>query len=130
MTKKEHITFWLESADNDLHAADNLFVSGNYDWCLFIGHLSLEKVLKAIYINSTDDFIPPKIHNLSRLVELSKLSPTLEIDRFLVIANKFHIEGRYPEFKNEFYKTCTKEFAESNFVKIKEVYKWLRSQIH
>jgi HEPN domain-containing protein len=130
MTTKEHIAYWIESAENDLQAANNLFDSGNYDWCLFLGHLVLEKCLKAVYIKSTENIIPPKIHNLSRLVDLSNLSPDIEIERFLVMANKFHIEGRYPEFKTEFYKTCTKEYAESNFIKIKEVYQWLKSQIY
>lgn len=130
MTIKEHIDYWIESAENDLKAATNLFDSGNYSWCLFIGHLVLEKTLKAIYVKSNNNSIPPKIHNLSRLAELSKLSPEIEIDKFLVLANKFHLEGRYPEYKSEFYKTCTKEFAESNFNQVKEVYKWLKSQLN
>jgi HEPN domain-containing protein len=130
MTTEEHIAYWIDSAENDLQAANNLFDSRNYDWCLFLGHLVLEKALKAIYIKSNDNIMPPKIHNLTRLVELSNLSPEIEIERFLVLANKFHIEGRYPEFKTEFYKTCTREYAEVNFIKIKEVYQWLKSQIY
>ncbi len=130
MTTNEHIAYWIDSAENDLEAANNLFESGNYDWCLFIGHLVLEKALKAIYVQFTNNLIPPKIHNLTRLAELSNLRPEKEIDRFLVIANKFQIEGRYPEYKNEFYKICTKEFTEINFLKIKEVFEWLKSQIH
>ena len=126
----EHIKHWIESAENDLKAAENLFVSANYDWCLFLGHLVLEKTLKAAFIKNTGNLIPPKIHNLSKLSEISSLSPDLEVEKFLVIANKFHLEGRYPEYKVAFYKTCTKEFAEMNFNKIKEIFKWLKSQIY
>lgn len=43
--------------------------------------------------------------------------------------NDFNIEVRYPDYKNEFYKTCTKEFAEENLKEIKELYQWLKSQI-
>lgn len=129
MTKNEHIKYWIDSAENDLKAASNLFDTGNYSWCLFIGHLMLEKALKAIYVKLNDNLIPPKIHNLSRLAELTKISPEIEIEEFLVRANKFHIEGRYPEYKSDFYKTCTKEYAESNFNKVKEVYEWLKSQL-
>ena len=39
MTKEEHIAYWLKSAEHDLNAAESLFQSGKYDWCLFIGHL-------------------------------------------------------------------------------------------
>ncbi len=127
MTTEEHIAYWIDSAENDLKAANNLFDTENYSWCLFIGHLVMEKALKALYVKNNDNLIPPKIHNLSRLAELSKISPSIEIEKFLVIANKFNLEGRYPEYKNEFYKTCTKEFAEMNLIKIKEVYEWLKS---
>lgn len=129
MTIDEHINYWIDSAENDLIAATNLFDSGNYSWCLLIGHLVLEKALKAIFVKFNDNLIPPKIHNLSRLAELSKISPDPEIEKFLVAANKFHLEGRYPDYKSEFYKSCTKEFAENNFNKIKEIYKWLKSHL-
>jgi hypothetical protein len=41
----------------------------------------------------------------------------------------FKIEARYPDYKFEFYKLCTKEFATEKFEKIKELYAWLLSQI-
>ena len=129
MENEEYINYWFDSAENDLNAAENLFVAGNYDWCLFLGHLVLEKALKATYIHSTGINIPPKLHNLSRLSELSNLSPDIEIEKYFVIANKFHLEGRYPEYKEEFYKTCTKDFAKINFNKIKEIFSWLKSRI-
>ena len=129
MEIKEHIAYWIDSAENDLKAATNLMESGNFSWSLFIGHLVLEKALKAIYVKSNNNSIPPKIHNLSRLAELTNIELNIEVDKFLTLANKFHIEGRYPEYKAEFYITCTKEFAESNFDKIKEVFQWLKSQL-
>jgi HEPN domain-containing protein len=43
----EHIKYWLNSADHDLDTAESLFSTGKYDWCLFLGHLVLEKGLKA-----------------------------------------------------------------------------------
>ena len=96
---------------------------------MFIGHLVLEKVLKANFVKNNDNSIPPKVHNLLRLAELSKLSLPIDIDNYLVIANKFNMESRYPEYKNEFYKLCTKEDAKFNINKIIEVYKWLKSQV-
>jgi len=47
MNVKEHVNYWLDSAKNDLGAANQLFLSAKYDWCLFIGHLVVEKTLKA-----------------------------------------------------------------------------------
>jgi len=129
MTKKEHIEYWLKSAEHDLKAAKSLFKSGKYDWCLFIGHLVLEKTLKAIFINTNENRTPPRIHNLVRLAELSLLELTNEQKIFLDQVNDFNLESRYPDFKLEFYKQCTKQYTDKYFKKIKEYYKWLKSQL-
>lgn len=50
MTKEEHINYWLESAEHDLETSDTLFQADKYDWSLFIGHLVLEKLLKAVFL--------------------------------------------------------------------------------
>jgi HEPN domain-containing protein len=129
MTIKEHISYWLDSAEHDLETSNTLFEAGKYDWSLFIGHLVLEKLLKAIFVKNNNNKMPPKLHNLVRLSELS----FIELDENKKVLfdkiNDFNIEVRYPEYKNELYKTCTKEFAEENINYIKELYKWLKSQI-
>jgi hypothetical protein len=43
--------------------------------------------------------------------------------------NDFNLEVRYPEYRKEFYKICTKEFTGKYFTKIKDFSKWLKSQI-
>jgi HEPN domain-containing protein len=43
MDIKEHITYWIDSADHDLETAESLFTAGRYDWCLFISHTVIEK---------------------------------------------------------------------------------------
>lgn len=129
MTKDQHVTYWLESAAHDLDTAENLFQSAKYDWCLFLGHLVLEKVLKALYVDTNENKIPPKIHNLVRLAELSSLQLDEKQRTFLDEVNDFNLEVRYPDYKQEFYKRCTKDYAEPYFTKIKEYYQWLRSQI-
>jgi len=42
----EHLKYWLNSADHHLDTAESLLSAGKYDWCLFLGHLVLEKGLK------------------------------------------------------------------------------------
>lgn len=129
MTKEEHINYWLESAEHDLETSDTLFVAEKYDWSLFIGHLVLEKLLKAIYVKNNENKIPPKLHNLVRLAELSLIEIDEERKILLDKVNDFNLEVRYPEYKNELYKTCTMEFAEENRNHIKELYQWLKSRI-
>lgn len=129
MNTEKHIKYWLESADNDLSASISLFNSGKYDWCLFIGHLVLEKHLKALFVLGNQNKIPPKTHNLNKLATLSKLELSEEQILFLDEVNDFHLEVRYPEYKREFYKICSREFTENYFSKIQDFSKWLKSRI-
>ena len=69
MKIEEHIQYWVESADHDLDSAESLFAAGKYDWSLFIGHLVLEKILKALYVQDNQNRLPPKTHNLVKLAE-------------------------------------------------------------
>jgi len=51
MSDLEHnIAFWQEASEKDRHTILNLFKSKDYSWSLFLGHLVLEKLLKAHYV--------------------------------------------------------------------------------
>ncbi len=73
--------------------------------------------------------VPPKIHNLVKLASLSNIELNSEQIDIYEDINDFYIEGRYAEFKNELYKTATKDYTINNLDKIKEQYKWLKSLI-
>ncbi|WP_347274297.1 HEPN domain-containing protein [Candidatus Kuenenia sp.] len=128
MDIKEHVDYWLKTAAHDMEAAETLFQNRKYDWCLFIGHLVIEKVLKSFYVQSKKE-IPPKIHNLVRLAENTGISFTKEQLTLFADINDFNIETRYPDLKFKFYQMCTMEFTEEQFLKIKELYHWLLSQM-
>ena len=127
MTKREHIKYWHDSARHDLESAEVIYKSGRYDWCLFVGHLALEKIIKAIFVDRNDNTIPPKNHNLVRLSELSRIELNEDQKFFLDKINDFNLQTRYPDFKLEFYKRCDEEFAVKNLGKIKEFYVWFDS---
>ncbi len=46
-TRQAQISYWVDSANHDLDVAATLFQNKKYDWCLYIGHLVLEKKLKT-----------------------------------------------------------------------------------
>lgn len=129
MMKAEHIQYWLDSAAHDLDTAESLFQAGKYDWCLFLGHLVLEKMLKALYVKINVDNFPPKIHNLLRLAEISALALTSEQQEFFDDVNEFNLAARYSDYKEAFYQRCTREYTEPYFTGIKENYAWLTSLI-
>ncbi len=115
------IDYWFKSAAHDLDTAETLFQQKKYDWCLFIGHLVLEKLLKAFYIEKNNE-IPPKTHNLLYLAEKTTLNFSEDEKKFLEKINAFNIEARYPDIKMKFYEMCTREFSEEYFLKIKDFY--------
>lgn len=129
MTKEEHIKYWRESSKHDMESAETIFSSGKYDWCLFVGHLALEKILKALFVDKNNNNIPPKIHNLVRLAEFAEVSLSDEQKISLDKINDFNIQTRYPDYRFEFYKRCNEEYTTTHLVKIKEFYTWFNSLI-
>jgi len=39
---------WVETSDDDFKTMNELCKSKSYNWALFVGHISLEKLLKAL----------------------------------------------------------------------------------
>jgi HEPN domain-containing protein len=68
------INHWVESSDNDFKTMMDLYATKNNHWSLFMGHLVIEKLLKALYVKSKNEF-PPLIHDLRRIIEKSGIEP-------------------------------------------------------
>jgi HEPN domain-containing protein len=64
MNKQDHIRYWLTTAQHDIESADDIFEAGRYDWALFVGHLALEKVLKAHWVKNNAGNIPPNLEKI------------------------------------------------------------------
>jgi HEPN domain-containing protein len=121
---QKHLKYWLDSAEHDFDVAESLFRNGKYDWCLFLAHLVLEKILKACYVKRKNEF-PPRTHDLVRLADLAGVEMEEGVIEFLDLVNTFNISTRYPDEKFRFYALCTREFTEEQFSRIKEVRAWL-----
>jgi len=128
MTREELIQFWFDSSDDNYKSMINMFNAGEYMWSLFIGHLAIEKLLKAYYIKTVETEVP-RIHDLYKLAIKSNLDLSDEQKDSLQYITLFNIETRYEDYKKDFYKKCTKEFAEKNIEKIKELRTWLQQKI-
>jgi len=126
MDINEKIKYWQTLAELDAPVMDNLYQSGNYNYSLYIGHLVLEKILKAHFVRVNLEN-PPRTHDLLKLASNSMIELENEQKNLLMRINTFNIEARYPDEKLSFYLNCTKEFAEANIKIIKELYQWLKS---
>lgn len=129
MTIKEIENYWVESSADDLDTSDVLFQKKKYVQSLFFLHLSVEKLLKALYVNKNNTEAPFG-HNLQNLAQKIPGIPSNK-EKFETLAKitTFNIAARYDDYKRSFYKICTKEFTE-NYLKIgKEIIRWLKSHL-
>lgn len=116
--------YWVETANRDYKTMLNLYASKDYHWSLFIGHLVIEKLLKAIYVKNIADN-PPRTHDLLRLAEKAQVCLTEKQKDILDLLTTFNITARYPDYKQSFYEKCDYDFTTTSIEKIKELRTWL-----
>jgi len=55
------VSYWLEGAQYDLGVANAMFKGKKYPYALFMGHLALEKILKAVIVKNRKTMPPSPI---------------------------------------------------------------------
>lgn len=129
MDNIELMNYWIKSADEDFVTMEILYKNKQNTWCLFIGHLVIEKLLKGLYAkNNPNNSIAPKIHNLILLSKKANLEIPMEIREKIQIINTFNISARYDDYKRTFDKKCTDDYTTEQIRNVKEVRKWLKEQ--
>ena len=118
---------WIESSNKDFKTMINLFKSKDYHWSLFIGHIVIEKLLKASVVKSLNDHAP-FTHDLTKLAQLSKLSFSEEQLNWLDTITTFNLNARYESYKQEFYLKCTKEYSVRWLENIKNLRTWIKAK--
>ena len=104
---------------------DFLFRGNNYSWSLFVGHIVVEKLLKAYYTKNIDANTP-YIHDLLRIADKAKLELSEEQKNFLDTLTSFNIKARYDDYKLKFYKICTEKFTTIYIGKIRKFRIWIK----
>lgn len=46
------VLYWLDTSEKDYQTMKNLMNTGDYSWAMFLGHLVLEKLLKAHFVKN------------------------------------------------------------------------------
>jgi HEPN domain-containing protein len=126
--KQKIVNHWIETSDEDFHTMKTLFESKSYSWALFLGHISVEKLLKAVYVNKFGKHAP-FTHNLYRLAEQIEIDLTDEYADWLDEITSFNLNARYDDYKKEFYSLCTHEFTSNWIEKIIILRKWIREML-
>jgi len=126
--KERVLNYWIESSEKDFKTMMDLFTTRNNSWALFMGHLVVEKLLKALYVKKKNDY-PPLIHDLRRICEKSGIEP--EMDKLVILDSitRFNINARYDDYKQSFNKLCTDSFTVVWIEKIKECRLWIKAML-
>ncbi len=128
MTNIELMNYWIESSKKDYDVMLDLQKSKRNSYALFFGHLSIEKLLKALYAkNNKNNPYAPKSHDLDYLAEKMNLEITEYQNDLLVTISRFNIEARYDDYKNTFEQKCTDEYTDNQIKNIEEVRTWLKT---
>ncbi len=122
------VKHWIDTSDEDFETMLNLFNSKSYSWSLFLGHISIEKLLKAYYVKKNKTHAP-FTHNLYRLAELNEIEMSDEQSDWLDKITSFNLNARYDDYKREFYAMCTEEFSNHWIEKIKTIRLWIKQML-
>lgn len=119
------INAWIKSSDDNYDEMLDFYRINRNNWALFIGHLCLEKLLKAYFVKVNHKH-SQNLHNLIRIADLSGLELTQEQRNDLAVITTFNISARYDDFKQRFYIKCTPQFTGFWIEKIKEYRLWIK----
>lgn len=122
------INHWISRSEQDFETMMHLYKSKDYHWSLFIGHLVIERLLKALVVKYTN-FHAPFTHDLRRLAKLAKIDISDDFKRYLDTISTFNLNARYDNYKQDFYKKCTSDYTDTWIANIKAVREWIKTKL-
>ncbi len=102
--------------------------SKDFHWALFIGHLVIERLFKAIVVKNTGKHAP-LTHDLRRLAKLSGLALEDEHKMWLDTISAFNINARYDDYKQDFQNKCTPDYSLTWVANIKTIREWIKTKL-
>ena len=122
------VNYWKDSSDQNFETMQHLLHSKDYSWALFIGHLVIEKLLKALYVKKIQKHAL-YTHDLLRLTNKIGLVLNEEQEDWLDEISTFNLNARYDNYKQDFQKKCTKEYTFERISRIENIRLWLMKQL-
>lgn len=116
---------WIATSDYDLTTAGHMLQTGRHLYVIYMCHLAVEKLLKAI-VAETQSELPPKTHNLYHLVKLAAVEIDEQFKSLLADLNAASLPVRYPEDLEQISKQYTKTIAEQFLHQTQGCVRWLK----
>ena len=119
---------WLATAQYDLETAEFMYTSGRYIYTVFMSHMALEKITKAV-IEEVSGKEPPRTHDLQYLFTLAGLTPEENTQDFIAELSNLSVATRYPVDFERALSDFSKDRAEFVLATTKETFEWIKTQI-
>ena len=131
LMEKELLKKWLLYAKSDMDVARRIFESpkpNNLAYLLALWHCqqAIEKMLKMLMLKNGKELL--RIHDLSRLAELSEVKLSEQQKEFLKDLNEFYLRSRYPDLIYRPLPKPSKDFTEDCLKRTKKLFLWLKKQ--
>ncbi len=101
---------WIATANYDFKTAEAMLKSNRYIYVVFMCHLSIEKMIKAI-ISTEVKGLPPKSHSLLYLSKKASVQFSENLQEFIEQLDNVSIITRYPEDLKKISKEFNKDKA-------------------
>ena len=124
------VVYWLDIAAYDLDTAEAMYKTARWLYVAFMCHQVIEKTLKA-YWNAVCDDDPPYTHNHARLASGCGLYEMMSDEQkdFIDIITNYNIEARYPENKEELFKTLSPLVCRNLIDQTKQLQQWIKDKL-
>ena len=121
--------YWLKIATYDLKTAEAMLKSKRYLYVGFMCNQSIEKILKGIYSDKFNQ-LPPRIHNLARLLKLVELGNDIPKDLLEVLndLNPLNIAARYPDQQLDIIKELDFDYSSKLLENTRRLFRWLKTK--
>ena len=122
--------YWLDCADYDLQTAKAMLETKRFLYVGFMCHQTIEKGLKAIFVQRRPDSELPYIDSLRRLAALPKISAEMSEDQLslLDILNPLNVKAGYPLNKERLLRSLTETRCENLVRKTEDLLSWIKTK--
>ena len=116
---------WLAQVDYDIATAEQMLHAGRYIYVIFMSHMALEKALKALVTEETQQ-LPPRKHNLIDLAQRAQMVLSQGQQDFLGKLNNTSVVVRYPDALSAMVSQYPEAIARDYLERTKELILWVR----
>jgi HEPN domain-containing protein len=120
---------WVATSNYDIQTAAAMYKAGRYIYVVFMSHLAIEKMLKALLAHKYPENVPPKIHNLINLSQRAEIALPENLNDFLQRLDNVSVVTRYPEDLRTLSKEFNQDTAKLILTDTKRMIKWLKQHL-